>query len=907
MTYKSDKLRDLTPLETSFVPGESPTAEKLQGMIRQADSAIAYLENKVGDLAGEEGVFNTWVSTLARNIGNFSKLNPSVLPNHRETDYEQLLTIGNTEHELDLIPVGLLSDLITATLDSSIVISQWKSSVQELEKPGDWTIPFSYIENGQLKRGRKLVTHAPSEGGSVIFKKMTSGRGSSLETSSENTIPNLAQAEDGGPFIEIEIIDSSAKLYLVTLPVRAKMYDKIGQIVDFTASNTKSGIGLGSQYQLPDFFFGVDGLDLDTDDEDSFPKQIPLNLITLYDWETKKEVEGIVSLVTSSTSITKKYQFVLQTKQDVILNIATGKYIIVVAGNSITNQLKALSDIVYGNTGTGNDMTRILDHSNMINLRTGSVNFSNRSSYYGPSLINNNHHSMYFHRDGYTADDKGAGGNVIRGDVVVGSSTTGSDDNIHENFNVDSNSFSLIFGNFIKGPSIKYAKAETYTIDHSYGGLPLGIVDAGLLIKGAQSDINPARKNIFIDGDIRTSGNTILGKEASDIIFLQGKVYVNDELTMIPRSTTGITNEEGKIVYSSSEKALVTGNGTNWVSPWNYSGYSTTIGDGITSFGKHNGQTHAPFNSALADVASGGMIKVLPGTYNFLGNKITIPAGVVFEGSDEKSIISGTGTLFDTVGANGGIQKFLIQNAAIALKPNSDSFKIGSIKFFNCAVAIQPTTAATNLRILEDISYVNCVKTIDYLYTSLVSTYQTVVKSALTYDQRTINDWSLKEEILKDLIVSSGSAIVTFNSALESAIGQGAFSVTGTGNIVGKKVLPVNVNVGVGGHINIRRTGTAGNISVGVQCLDVSLNSLGTRYFIASSLDPGELVLITGTMESGFQKGIMVGTTGFPNLMFPVGTKFVQPILTVTSNNGTIVFDSFEIDNMTYARVATWS
>lgn len=902
MTFKTDKIRDLTPLVTSFIPGESPTAEKLQGMMRQADAAIAYLENKVGDLAGEEGIYNTWGTTLARNIGDFSKLNPIVLPNLEILLYEQQLVAGQVEHELDMVPIGLLNNLIESTGDSSIVISQWKSSVKELEKPGDWTIEFSYIENGKVKRGRKLVTHSPAEGGSVVFKAVTSGRGSSLESSSENTIPNLAQAEDGGPFLDIEVVDSFAKTYLVTLPQRTKMYDKLGNIINFSASNSKSNVGLNSQYELPQWFFGADGLSLETDDVDGFPKFIPLNLITLYDWDTKKEVEGIISLQASATPATRKFQFILQTKQDLILNIATGRYVITVAGNSIANQLKGLAEAVYHNTGAGNEMMRILSHKNLLDLRTGSVNYTNRSAFYGPSNINNNDHSMYFHRNGFTDTDKGAGGNVIRGDVVIGSTSTGLDDNIHENFNVITDSFALRFGNIINGPQVKYAKAMTYTIDHSYGSLPLGMVDAGLLIEGAVSDLNPARRNIFLEGDIRTNGNIVLGKDSSDVIFVQGKMYVNDELTLIPRSTTGIIGEEGKTIYSSDEKAMVVYNGSRWVSPWNYSGYTTTIGDGVTSFGKYNGQTIATFNSALADVASGGIIKVLPGSYNFLGNKLSLPANVILEGSDDQTLISGTGIMFEAVGTNVTYRRFKIQNASVGIKASLDKTTVDSVSFSNCGSAIQVTQTGTNLNVLENITYTNCTKTIDYPNNAPISSSQTVTRSALNYTDKTVNDWNNKEEVLKDYLVSSGTAIVTFNPALEGGIGKGAFSVTGTGVIVCKKMLPVNLNVGIGGHINAKQLGTNGTISVGVICYDASYNNLGTRNFIINNLTLG-----TGTMENSFYKGMMIATSGYTGLMFPTGTKFVQPVISITANDTGIVFDSFEIDNMTYARVVSWS
>jgi hypothetical protein len=907
MAYRNDKLRDLTPSITSFIPGESPSAEKLQGMMRQADAAIEYLENKIGDLAGEEKSFTTWVTTLARNIGDFSRISPLVLPNHEELDYEQELSVGKMEHELDLVPVGDLSDLLESSTDDSIVSGQWKSSVSLLKSPGDWTIESSYIENGEKKRGRKLVTHSPSSGGTVSFKKATSGRGSSLESSSENTIPSIAQAEDGGPFAEFELVDPTTKQYLVTLPIRSAMYDKLGQTIAFSASNSKAGVGYNSQYKLPSFFFNISGLDLLSSDENGDPKEIPLNLITLYDWETKKEIEGIISLKAGPTASTREYQFILQTKSDVILDIANGKYIFAVAGNSISDQIKAISDAVFNNTGDGNEMMRLLLHKNTLNLRTGSTNYSNRSAYYGPSSIDNNDHSMYFHRNGYTPEDTGAGGNVVRGHVVVGSTTTGTSDSVHENFNVSSDSNFLYFGNIEKGPSLKYVKALPHAISHSYGGLPVGIVDCGLLITGAASDLNSLRKNVFIEGDIRTSGNVILGQLDSDVIFMQGKVYINDELTLIPRTTSGITAEEGKILYSSTQKALVVYNGSSWSSPWDYTGYNTVIGDGVTSFGKYNSQSHLAFQNALTDVPSGGTIKVLPGNYNFLGNKITIPANVLIEGSGEKTIVLGTGTVFESSGSGSGVKNLTIKNASIGIKPDSSLFTIGSVRFVDCAIAIQPTSLATNLKILENITYSNCPKTIDYanIYKDsiLIPSSQTVVKSALTYSDKTVNDWGLKEEVFRDFTVNSGNAVLTYDPTSESAIGAGSFKIMGTGNIVNRKYLPVNPNVGIGGHINIKRLGVGGTVSVGVVCYNASLGMIGVKYFILDNFG-----LDSTLLENCFYKGMMIGFSGYTGAMFPSGTKFVQPIISITANGTSgILFDSFEIDNMTYARVGTWS
>ena len=176
------------------------------------------------------------------------------------------------------------------------------------------------------------------------------------------------------------------------------------------------------------------------------------------------------------------------------------------------------------------------------------------------------------------------------------------------------------------------------------------------------------------------------------------------------------------------------------------------------------------------------------------------------------------------------------------------------------------------------------------------------MKSAVTFSDKTVNDWALKNEVLNDLMVSSGVAVLTFNPALEGAIGKGAFNVTGTGVIVGRKLMPVNGNVGIGGHINMRIPSGAATASVGVICYDDDYNNLGTRYFIASGQ-----ALTTSSMDVAFYKGMMVAFTGMAGLMFPAGTRFVQPVLNITANTAGVIFDSFVIENMTYARAAQWS
>jgi hypothetical protein len=81
MSLKDNKTKDLTPLEVSFFPGESPTSEKLTGMMTQQKVALEYLEAIIGDVLGEEEKYKTFLTTFSRDLGDRSLFTPLVLPN----------------------------------------------------------------------------------------------------------------------------------------------------------------------------------------------------------------------------------------------------------------------------------------------------------------------------------------------------------------------------------------------------------------------------------------------------------------------------------------------------------------------------------------------------------------------------------------------------------------------------------------------------------------------------------------------------------------------------------------------------------------------------------------------------------------------------------------------------------
>ena len=144
-----DKLLDLTPITISFEDGERPTSSKLEGMMDQEATATEFLENLIGDAFGNSlQLNNVWINNFSRDIGDRDKISPIIMPGETISNYSQNLTLGENEHELDLIPTGVGAAIISSSSDTSVVPGQFKTTIAGLEVPGDWTIAGGLVEGG---------------------------------------------------------------------------------------------------------------------------------------------------------------------------------------------------------------------------------------------------------------------------------------------------------------------------------------------------------------------------------------------------------------------------------------------------------------------------------------------------------------------------------------------------------------------------------------------------------------------------------------------------------------------------------------------------------------------------------------------------------------------------------------
>jgi hypothetical protein len=472
-----DRLNELTPVPIDFVPGERPTDEKLEGMMTQVETGMDFLELSLGDLYNDSGIDPVWANNLARDMGNREKLNPVMAPDINLSNYSQSLELGKNEHELDLIPVGSGASMIVATTDSSVIPGQYKATEDLLEVPGDWTIRPGLVENGQQKNSRKLITHQPSTGGTITFANVTSGKGSAYHGAKWNVIPSVAQAQSGGPFVSVVLSDSINNVYTISLPEHERIFNRVNDNAVISASNTEPGITDNSSYELPEYLFDSSkGVDLQAGDN------IPLGTVRLYDWTNQELVLGILELKASSNPAAVRTEFTLKLRSDVLLNTTTGEYMILASGASLYETVAQLQRDMYFHKHDGDDMIRHLDHSSMMGLRTSSNNPGDRTSWYGTSNIDANDHSMYLHRDGFTDSDIGAGGNVMRGSIVIGSTTTGNAAD-HENYNLDSDSNKLSFGTIADGGEVYFDKVWNQNLSQGRGLVPQVFADTALVVK----------------------------------------------------------------------------------------------------------------------------------------------------------------------------------------------------------------------------------------------------------------------------------------------------------------------------------------------------------------------------------------------------------------------------------------
>lgn len=898
-----DKLRELTPLPVTFFSGERPTDEKLEGMMRQVAEGFDFVEATLGDLYGDSDSPALWTTNIGRDLGDRSKLNPVIQPDVFIDSYSQSLTSGKMEHELDLIPVGSGSSMLLSTSDSSVVISQYKTSEELITQPGDWTIRPGNFENGVQKNSRKLITHSPSTGGSIVFNQVTSGKGSTYHGSRHNVIPSIAQAKSGGPFLTVAISSVSDNIYTITTPTHQKEYDQVNESTNTSISNIAVNVGTDSNYELPSYFFDSSGLDLLADDEFGAPKEIPLSSLQLWDWDSQKMVTGLEKIKCSQNVSARKFQITMQFRPDILLNTSTGKYVLVAPGTTVYEMLGAIQRELVFHNHDGDDQVRHLSHKALMGLRTSSSTPLDRSSYYGVSNIDNNDHSMYFHRNGYSAGDVGGGGNVIRGDVVIGSSVVGAETD-HENFNLLQDSKKIAFGKLTDGGEIYFDKVKQHNLPETRGNLPSAYSGTSLIIRGAKNDLTPSLYTTLVEGNFRTDSNVVLGSTEDDDVFVTGDLYVFQSLTLTPKTDAEIATiatETGKQVYSTTEKAPVFWNGSAWVNPA-ASGYSILVGDGVNSFGKYAGTSASTIQSAIDELTAkgGGKILIQKGTYSLGATSVQLKSNVQLEGEGAATVIDATATAFNIANtvSNTAIKNLRIQGATTGVIVSGTYNTLDGIDARLCTQGYSQTSTA-NFNTYGDIKLNNLAIHVGEASPAFNTDNRQIVSIPAGYaGPIKAVDWCDKKSLIAEIRRSSGTGTLSYEDSVDTYVGRGRYAITGNGTWIVDAFIPVARFLGVGGSVAHKSSIAGGLLAVGVQCYDSSFVDLGNNTgFLANAA--------SSTTAWDFKYGFarLEGTTSGT---LKTGTKFVKIYISVASNPGTIYLDAIEVSPMGYSALALY-
>lgn len=538
MAGGNDKLQNLAPTSVSFVPGERPTDIKLTGMMTEIYDSLDYLEYSLGDLYGYSALISVgdvglplgWFNNLARDMGDRDYISPHYLPGVNVPLYVQTLGSNVTSQELDLIPVALSgSALLNASTEPALVPSQFKTTPAGMSAYGDWTIAIGLNENGDQKWSRNLVTFAPTSGGTITFNSVTSGHGDSYYGSTPNVSPSEAQAGAGGPFCAVVVIDPVNNIYKITLPVYANTYDRFNNTVAATLSNTVPGLETGQQMVLPSYLFNPSGLNLLANDPITGSGQIyPLGSLRVYDWGARRVVDGLLQIQASAITDNREFEVLVTFSAGTVLtpSLSGGQYLVVASGTSIYDYLGRLSAEFYNHTHQSDDLVRQLSHSTLMGLRTSDP--TSVSTWYGASNIPANDHTHYLHRDGLDLSDIGGGYNMMRGSVLIGStSSTPQVGTTAPNYNIASSSYGLYFGT-TAGPSMNFVLAETHDIANGYANIPANFSAQALVINGATST-GPIQTTL-VNGVFRANSDVVLGTSTSNEVAVSGTLYVQVNL-----------------------------------------------------------------------------------------------------------------------------------------------------------------------------------------------------------------------------------------------------------------------------------------------------------------------------------------------------------------------------------------
>jgi hypothetical protein len=435
-----DQMQDVFPIVFDFKKGEAPTAEKLTGIVKQIDNALASSTQAVGDPWDQQqnqlSLENLGQTSIARMLGPSDYLSPiggsineessssfvvSLLPEKNQwclgfplIKKNGTITIKENSTTADVIPLVWGTD-ITLLVANPVFVSR-KTSLALVVSSGDFHVDFY---TGTITSYSVLPT------GSTVYLIVSnlSFLPAGPPWATNNVIPTW---EETSAFCAVTGGGTSWELTLPTvvkMPRTGSNSFLAGGIKTYNSSDVfisfpggyYSGPGVGTQYRLPQAL-------IDNPDLHDPGKPLPEGYVLLWD-DTEKRVIPSLSFYYNdehTLNITGPTNW---------LYTGSSRYRLIVAGSSAAESINYLNSTMRDNRHVGlTDGALIkktlfysspISHDTLTNKYSSAISTTDPKYLFRDSSMPTNCHPQYLHRFGYnTADASGNSANAMRGNLV---------------------------------------------------------------------------------------------------------------------------------------------------------------------------------------------------------------------------------------------------------------------------------------------------------------------------------------------------------------------------------------------------------------------------------------------------------------------------------------------------------
>lgn len=151
-------------------------------------------------------------------------------------------------------------------------------------------------------------------------------------------------------------------------------------------------------------------------------------------------------------------------------------------------------------------------------------------------------------------------------------------------------------------------------------------------------------------------------------------------------------------------------------------------------------------------------------------------------------------------------------------------------------------------------------------------------------------------------IKTSGTGTLIYDPAAPSAMGTGAYRITGNGTWVLQEIYAVCPLSGIGGHVAVQSASGSAVVSAGtIFYEDDKTTVIGTvaqQSFISNAV---------ATTGSYVLSKAVIHNEGAGNDQLPVGARWLKPQITVASNTGDVLLDCWMVFPLNFALIALYT